>query len=62
VRRLEQDSWALLGEFVIDGTPVGPFAALARMNRGLATEVREFISEENILREVGYRKGRARHQ
>lgn len=54
VRKLDRNSWAVLGKVTIDETPVSPFAALSSINHGLITEVRELLSEESILRELGY--------
>jgi ketosteroid isomerase-like protein len=54
VRKLEQDSWALLGQLVIDDAEISPFAALARIDGGMVSEVREFLSEAGLLRDLGY--------
>jgi ketosteroid isomerase-like protein len=54
VRRLEEERWAVLGDVMIDEAPVSPFAAFAHVQRGLVSEVREFLSEEAILRQLAY--------
>jgi ketosteroid isomerase-like protein len=54
VRRLEGERWAVLGQVMIDQAPASPFAAFARFERGLVTEVREFLSDEAILRHLDY--------
>jgi hypothetical protein len=57
VRKLEEDGWALLGQLVIDDAEISPFAALARIDHGMVSEVREFLSEEGLLRDLGYLPG-----
>jgi len=52
VRRLEEQHWALLGDLLVDGVPVGSFASLLGVARGLITEVREYRTEENLLDEL----------
>jgi hypothetical protein len=52
VRRLEEQQWALLGDLLLDGVPVGSFASLLGITRGLITEVREYRSEESLLQEL----------
>ncbi len=54
VRRLAEERWAVLGEVIIDDAPVSPFASFAYVRRGLVSEVREFLSDEAILREIAY--------
>jgi ketosteroid isomerase-like protein len=54
VRRIEDERWAVLGQVIIDETPVSPFAAFARVHRGLVSEVREFLSDEAILSKLAY--------
>jgi hypothetical protein len=52
VRRVEGERWALLGELIVDDVPVGPFASLLGVARGLITEAREFSTEERMLSEL----------
>ena len=52
VRQLEPQRWALLGELVIDEAPVSPFASLLSLVDGLIEEVREYLSEEDLLRQL----------
>jgi ketosteroid isomerase-like protein len=52
VRRLEPQQWALLGELVIDEAPVSPFASLLSVVDGLIDEAREYLSEEDLLRQL----------
>jgi ketosteroid isomerase-like protein len=54
VRRLDAERWAVLGHVTIDQATVSPFAAFARLDRGLVKEVREFLSDEAILRHLEY--------
>jgi ketosteroid isomerase-like protein len=54
VRKLEEDRWAVLGNLVDHEEPVSPFASLASVADGLITNVREYLSEESLLRELGY--------
>jgi ketosteroid isomerase-like protein len=52
VRQLEEQRWALLGELVIDEAPVSPFASLLSVVDGLVDEAREYLSEEDLLRQL----------
>ncbi len=52
VRQLEEQHWALLGELVIDEAPVSPFASLLSVVDGLVDEAREYLSEEDLLRQL----------
>lgn len=54
VRRIEDERWAVLGEVLIDQAPISPFAAFARVDRGMVSEVREFLSDEAILSKLSY--------
>jgi ketosteroid isomerase-like protein len=54
VRQLEPGRWALLGQFSMAGAGDSPFASLAAIDDGLITEVRDFLSEETILRALRY--------
>ena len=54
VRRLEKERWALLGELMVEEEPAAPFALLARVSEGLIVEGREYLSEENMLRDLGH--------
>ena len=52
VRQLEEQRWALLGELVIHEDHVSSFALLFSVVRGLIDEAREYLSEENLLRNL----------
>jgi ketosteroid isomerase-like protein len=55
VQKLDAGRWAVLGELIIDQQPVSPFASVIDVSRGgMITEVREYLSEETLLREVGH--------
>jgi ketosteroid isomerase-like protein len=55
IRKLDTDRWAVLGELVIDQLPVSPFASLIGVSGGgTITEIREYLSEERLLRELGH--------
>jgi hypothetical protein len=54
VRQLEPGRWALLGQFLISGATDSPFASLAAIDNGLIREIRDFLSEERILRALRY--------
>jgi ketosteroid isomerase-like protein len=53
VQKVEPGRWAVLGDLVIDEQPVSPFASLIGVSpRGTIVEVREYLSEEALLREL----------
>ncbi len=52
IRQLERQRWALLGELATDEAPVSPFASLLSLADGLIDEVREYLSEEDLLRQL----------
>jgi ketosteroid isomerase-like protein len=55
VQKVEPGRWAVLGDLVIDELPVSPFASLMGVSAGgTITEVREYLSEETLLRELGH--------
>jgi ketosteroid isomerase-like protein len=55
IQKIEADRWAVLGELFIDRLPVSPFASLIEVSAGgMITEVREYLSEESLLRELGH--------
>jgi ketosteroid isomerase-like protein len=57
VQKLESGRWAVLGDLMIDEQPVSPFASLIGVSDGgMITEVREYLSEETLLRELAYLK------
>jgi ketosteroid isomerase-like protein len=54
VRKLEPTRWAVLGELLVHDAPISPFASLIAVEDGLIAEVREYLSEESLLRELGH--------
>jgi hypothetical protein len=55
VQNVEPGRWAVLGDLVIDEQPVSPFASLIGVSDGgMITEVREYLSEETLLRELAH--------
>jgi ketosteroid isomerase-like protein len=55
IQKVEAERWAVLGELLIDQHSVSPFASLFDVSAdGMITDVREYLSEETLLRELGH--------
>jgi ketosteroid isomerase-like protein len=53
VRRLEPDRVAVLGEIFDQGEPLSPWGVVVRVRNGLIVESRSYLSDEELLDEVG---------
>jgi hypothetical protein len=53
VRKVGDDQWAILGQVWLDDQPVSPLGVVIRLRGGLITESRSYMSDTDLLREVG---------
>jgi hypothetical protein len=53
VRPIEADGWAILGEIRHEGEPVSPWAVLIRVKDDLIVQSHSYLSEKELLHEVG---------
>jgi ketosteroid isomerase-like protein len=53
IRLLPPDRVAVLGELLDDGEPLSPWGVLVRVRDGLIVESRSYLSEKDLLDELG---------
>jgi hypothetical protein len=53
VRNLGGDRWAILGDVLFDGEKTAPLGVVIRLRDGLIIESRSYLSDEDLLRELG---------